>query len=190
MKSLLIDFTHFSVFQFHKNSLVLNKHPSDLTMHSSDYGGSFPFFLSYMVSLNMIVLLRKDSPHLCPCLRCSLPLQTHQRCDNSKALYDTCFISLAVKDFTSVKCHPTERRWNCFHQEWENFFFSCTLLNVNYSVLMTFFSFCWPKGEKKLWQQTADSTKRWDTEGHSTEFLYSYAVHRQFSICPVYLLQF
>lgn len=50
-----------------------------------------------MVSLNMILLLCKGSSLLCLCLRGSLLLQTHQLCDISKAWYDTCFISLAVK---------------------------------------------------------------------------------------------
>lgn len=47
---------------------------------------------------------------------------------------------LLLKDLTSIKCHPTARRWNCFHHEWDNFFFHLhSPLNVNYSVLMTFF---------------------------------------------------
>lgn len=110
-----LNFIHFSVFHFHKNSSVLNNHPSDLTMHSLDYVGSFSF-LSYMVSLNVILLLWNGSPLLCPCLQGSLLLQTHQLCDISKAWYDTCFISLAVKGLHFCQMPPYREKVKLFSQ--------------------------------------------------------------------------
>lgn len=76
-----------------------------------------------MVSLNMILLLWKCSPHLCPCLRRSLLLQTHQLCDNSKALYDTCFISLVVKGLHFCQMPPYREKVKLFSPRIREFLF-------------------------------------------------------------------
>lgn len=68
-------------------------------------------------------------PHSCALvsgvLSCYKPISSviFQKLDMIPALFH-----LLLKDFTSVKYHPTVRGWNSFHQEWDNFFFGCTLL--------------------------------------------------------------
>lgn len=97
----------------------------------------------------MILLLWKCSPHLCPCLRRSLLLQTHQLCDNSKALYDTCFISLVVKGLHFCQMPPYREKVKLFSPRIREFLFYLYSFEYELFSFNDFISFCWPKGERQ-----------------------------------------
>lgn len=61
--------------------------------------------------------------------------------------------------------------------------FECELFSCN-----DFFSFCWPKGERQRFGSRLLTPQKAETLSDTAQN--SYAVHRQFPICPVHLLQF